>query len=146
MCLYERLQRLRFERDAGIRGEDVDEEVGQVYLALINCLNLVEASLRWMLVRPIEGVPPHVAATGSHVVREKRGKRKAVTLEDVRREWQGELDRVSDLEAGRFEVGIGMDLDLDVDEDGDDREGEVGVRIVDEASGRVGREIGVSDG
>ncbi|KAI9661523.1 MAG: hypothetical protein M1831_003045 [Alyxoria varia] len=104
--LWERIQRIRLEQREGLRGADIDEEVGESYLALINCLCLVDESMAWMLVHPItslqEGVPPS----------EKLGKRMVVTLQDVRREWQEELDRMADLAAGRVPLGLeGMDLD-----------------------------------
>lgn len=50
-----------------------------------------------------------------------REKRKVLTLADVRRLWQAELDRQADLEAGRFPVGLlvggggGDDDEMDVD-------------------------------
>lgn len=56
---------------------------------------------------------------GKDKVREKRT---VLTLQDIRRLWQVELDRQADMEAGRFPLGMlaagamsgGDDMDVDV--------------------------------
>ena len=116
LCLWERLQRLRIEQQNGLRGRDVDEEVGQCYLMLINCLCLVDKDMAWILVRPI---------VRQHGGQEVRGTRKVVTLDDMRREWQAELDRVADLEAGRYPLGTEV-MDWGDEEEEEDEEEEDG--------------------
>ena len=91
----------------GLRGADIDEEIGECYLALINCLCLVDESMAWMLVHPI------TSTRGGFPPSENLGKRMVVTLQDIRREWQEELDRMADLAAGRVPLGLdGMDLNM----------------------------------
>jgi len=143
-CLWTRLQTLELLRRQGGGGTAVDDEVAETYLALINALSLVEVDDAWILTRP----PPVVvneAGVGAglsgklHALgREKekddaskgkgkaapvREKRKVLTLADIRRLWQVELDRQADFQAGRFPVGLlgggggGGDADeMDVDD------------------------------
>lgn len=94
-CLWDRLQHLRQSQDSGFRGEDVDEEVAECYLALLNCLSLVTPEQAWLLHRPL----------ASNGAQGEKLKRTVVTLHDVRRAWQEELDRVADVAAGRFAIG-----------------------------------------
>ena len=87
---------------AGVGG-DGGESVIEGYLAVINLLACARES--WVLV----GVDD-AGKTGSG------GKRKVVTLKDIRKEYQDELDRMSMLENGRFGFGYangaedGMDV------------------------------------
>ena len=107
LCLWEHLQRVKADHAAGLRSSDIDEEVGEAYLTLINCLSLVDEKMAWILVPPVEGAVGKSskgmadASSGA-----KRGERRIVTLEDVRREWQEELDKVADIEAGRYPLGL----------------------------------------
>lgn len=74
------------------------QPVLNAYLALINVLACVEKSQAWIL-----------ADTGG----EEGMKRRVVTLDDVRGEYQGELDRVAAMESGRFAfVGDGAEMDV----------------------------------
>ena len=51
--------------------------------------------------------------------KEKKVKRRVVSLEDLRKEYQGVLDRVGNIESGKFEFGaFGED-----EEDGEEGEG-----------------------
>ncbi|PSK37494.1 Nucleoporin NUP120 [Elsinoe australis] len=89
---------------------DEDEEESRLetdlmdtYLLLINALSCC-GDEAWILAEPTTG-------TGM-------GKRRVVTLEDVRREYQGELDRRSEIAQGRFPlVGLNGDagaMEVDV--------------------------------
>lgn len=74
------------------------QPVLNAYLALINVLACVEKSQAWIL-----------ADTGA----EEGRKRRVVTLDDVRGEYQGELDRLAAIESGRFAfVGDGGEMDV----------------------------------
>lgn len=99
-----------------MRGADVDEEVAQLFLALINVLSLVEPDQAWILIRPLAADAGKTKVVLGKVEGE-RPKRRIVTLQDVRRMWQEELDRVADLQAGRFPLafdggGSGMEVDV----------------------------------
>lgn len=102
-ALFGRLQRLqKLTAKAGVGG-DGGESVIEGYLAVINLLACARES--WVLV----GVDD-AGKTGSG------GRRKVVTLKDIRKEYQDELDRMSMLENGRFGFGYangaedGMDV------------------------------------
>lgn len=95
-ALWDRLQHIKHSSDAGLRGQDVDAEVAECYLALINCLSLVTPEQAWLLYRPLAKANTEAQ------------KRRVVTLVEIRAAWQVELDRVADLAAGRFAIG---DLD-----------------------------------
>jgi len=120
------LQTLEQNRRRG-EGESVDEEVAETYLALINALSLVEADDAWILTRPLpelvaEGknetaltgkmrrMAETSAGKGSDAQGKEKGKvkekRRVLTLTDIRRLWQEELDQQADMEAGRFPVGM----------------------------------------
>ncbi len=72
------------------------------YLALINLLACVQPEQAWIL------------AKGSRKEEGQQGKkRKVVTLEDVRRGYQKELDRVAMIEGNMFSFGGGGD-EMDV--------------------------------
>lgn len=115
---------IKLAQARGYRGPDVDAELEETYLGLINCLVLVKEKMRWLLVRPVEvGVPgkrARFATAGSAIVDAgeefKRGSRRIVTVEDVRREYQDHLDRVADLAAGRYP----LELEHGGVEDGDE--------------------------
>ncbi|TKA73414.1 hypothetical protein B0A49_03034 [Cryomyces minteri] len=115
-ALWDRLQRLR---DSSAAAHDPGEEtVARAYLALINCLASVAPDQAWILV---EGAlePARGAGGGAGKGKAKLGaggpmrkKRRVVTLEDVRREYQEELDRVAALEHGRFPFGGADEMDV----------------------------------
>lgn len=77
--------------------------------------------MRWLLVRPARSADSTkrarfgISDLGGDGPQKKR--RKVVTLDDVRREYQAELDRMADVEAGRYplelEGGLGYNEDLD---------------------------------
>lgn len=106
-CVWERLQAVKQEAEVEVD----DEEVAELFLTLLNALSLLDPAQAWMLTRP--PLPRAGAVTGAgklgRLTREGEGdrpKRKVVTLEDVRAMWQAELDRVADVEAGRFPMPL----------------------------------------
>lgn len=109
--LYERLQRLK----AG--NSSKGEEIVQCYLLLINTLASVHADQQWILAeQPSE--EPVVSMKSLTIGKGKplpvpTGARKVITLEEVRQEYQGELDRQSAIEHGRFGFGaVGDEMEL----------------------------------
>jgi len=113
----------------------LDEDITNTYLLLINVFTLMPADDAWLLSRPLPPpskpiVPGKLGATraqqditGEGNTDGKKGiamKRQVITLPDVRKRWQEELDRRADLRAGRFAAfDVGWDSGLDVgDRDG----------------------------
>lgn len=70
------------------------------YLALINLLACAGKENGWVLSEGDGGA----LRMANHAVEEKR---KVVTIEDVRRAYQKELDTRSVIESGRFGFGVG---------------------------------------
>lgn len=76
------------------------------YLAVINLLACAGKENDWVLSEGDGGG----LKMGAHAVKEKR---KVVTIHDVRRDYQSELDRRSIIESGRFGfVGGGEEMDM----------------------------------
>ena len=97
--LYERLERLKSAAHAhGATVLDPDDEtLCEAYLVLINCLACCGREEGWILVDgDAEG-----GAKG----------RRIITLEDVRRSYQAELDRRSEMVQGRFAL-VGEEMDV----------------------------------
>ncbi len=90
------------------------------YLALTNVLACVDESQAWILA---EAEPDVGGVTGDVAGKNGRaGKRRVVTLEDVRMGYQVELDRLAAVESGRFGIvdfreggGSGDEMDMDMD-------------------------------
>ncbi|KAJ9137902.1 DNA repair protein rad51 [Pleurostoma richardsiae] len=90
--LYDRLQKLR-RGGLGekLTGDDVlDTPVTQQYLSLINTLCCVDPKQAWITVEELPTNDPEVQ------------KRKVVTLTDIRREYQDELDRIAAIQNNQF--------------------------------------------
>lgn len=111
---YERLQKLQQLGNGGhgkdlvlrsggnVAGHDeLDTPVTRQFLQVINALSCVESDQAWILAEP-------VARKGG--VLEKR---RVVRLEDVRRGFQDEMDRVEALRRGRFSF-VGGDEDVEM--------------------------------
>jgi len=115
--LLERIQRLRRAGDADrFEGDGMDTPVTRMYLLLINALSCVEPAEAWVLAEEEtehttmhegEGAGADESGTEGEESRRKRvnKKRRVVTLEDVRREYQRELDRVSVIQNNQFALG-----------------------------------------
>jgi len=110
----ERLYRLQASSESdsklgsGEEGEEGETLVTKQYVAVINALSCVDPKHAWILC---EGSKRENVGVG----RGKGGneevvKRKVVTLADVRRGYQEELDRVAAIENGRFSLGGGGDV------------------------------------
>lgn len=96
--LFDRIQKLQYagEGDKFI-GEDVlDTPVTKQYLLLINALTCVDPKERWILP---DMFPPVVDEDGKEEV---VAKRKLVTLEDIRKQYQDELDRIAAIQNNQF--------------------------------------------
>ena len=99
--LYEYLDRLRFTQNKHGMLNPEEETLIQAYVLLLNTLACCGDENGWLLADPIEEVNG------------VRGKRKLVTIADVRREYGAELDKRSDLLHGRFPlVGGGEEMDV----------------------------------
>lgn len=110
--LYEQLERLKTSNEAAFEPED--ETLLDAYLVLINTLACCGKEESWLLAED-GGVVSHSASNdmGRATMPGAKDKgRKIVTLEDVRREYQGELDRRSEILQGRFPLGGGDEMVL----------------------------------
>lgn len=120
--LYTQTQQLK-ARHPSQSSTELDDDLKECYLGCINSLLLVDEGMRWLLVRPLP-----IAATpttrkarlsddstqGNTKDHTNKPVRKVVTLDDVRREWQTELDRAADVEAGRYPLEMeGVDFGVD---------------------------------
>jgi len=100
--------------DADEPSNQLDEDISNTYLILINVLTLMPADDAWLLSRPLPPpskpiVPGKLGVNrGQQLPVDGEGKkdvtikRQVITLADVRKRWQQELDMRADLRAGRF--------------------------------------------
>lgn len=100
--LFERLQRLRHSTAKVF--EPDDETLVEAYLVLINTLACCGKDEGWILAENVE----EEYQRGKSVSK----KRRIVTLEDVRKEYQAELDRRSEMQQGRFALTAGDEMDM----------------------------------
>jgi nuclear pore complex protein Nup160 len=91
--LLDRIYKLRQRADADdVVGEDVlDTVITRQYLMLINTLSCVDEKQAWITTE----ASTNGAVNGSSSSFGEAGKRKVVTLADIRRQYQDELDRIS---------------------------------------------------
>jgi nuclear pore complex protein Nup160 len=104
----ERLQRLQQsgDGDRAIGDDGLETPVTKQYIALINALSCVDPKQAWILS---EELPSKFG----HSKRGAQPKRKVVTLEDIRKEYQGELDRIAAIENDQFAFnGSGDEMDV----------------------------------
>ncbi|KAF2151954.1 hypothetical protein K461DRAFT_322084 [Myriangium duriaei CBS 260.36] len=108
--LYERLQHLKSDTSDDSPSQEA-EDILDTYLLLINTLACCGPDEGWILAEP---PPPEGKDFSASML--AVGKRKIVTLDDVRAEYQAELDRRSEIAHGRFAltgaVGEGMEVDV----------------------------------
>lgn len=101
--ILDKIQKLRLAGEGDqISGEDVlDTPVTKQYLLLINALSCVDAKQAWIFD---EGIP-----TGD---KDAPAKRKVVSLADIRKQYQDELDRIAAIQNNQFgfEAGDVMDI------------------------------------
>lgn len=114
--LYERQTLLKKSPATLLKQPDALE---QGYLILTNTLASMSPEEAWILAE----LPATAAASGTEKdpvemadgfdgrPAKKKSKRKVITLEDVRREYQDELDRVAAVESGRFALADDGDAD-----------------------------------
>lgn len=117
--LWEQLQRMRASSARSFEPED--KSLLDTYLTLINTLACCGEDEGWLLAERIDGPEEQApftqrlsggAASAHETVSAKKPKRRIVTLEDVRREYQAELDRRNEMVQGRFAL-VGDD-EMDV--------------------------------
>lgn len=94
---FERLQRLQQsgEGDKALGEDTLDTSVTKQYVALINALSCVDPKQAWILAEE----PPRKQAPG---VKVPQPKRKVVTLDDIRKAYQDELDRIAAIQNDQF--------------------------------------------
>lgn len=87
------------------------------FVALINALSCVDPKQAWILA---ESVPAKSAIGKSSIGTRgtQPAKRRLITLQDVRKAYQAELDRQAAIDHGQFAFG-------DVDEEGEDGDGDI---------------------
>lgn len=107
--LHDRLQKLRQagEADNVSGGVDVlDTAVTKQYLMLINALSCVDPKQAWITVEEVSDDEASMSGGSG-----KSGpKRKVVTLAELRRQYQAELDRVAAIQNNQF--GLAADDDV----------------------------------
>ncbi len=106
----ERLQRLQRSGDSDktIGDDGLETPITKQYVALINALSCVDPKQAWVLS---EELPQSSNGTG---VGSKKAppKRQVVTLDDVRRGYQAELDRVAAIQNNQFTFTGGDETDV----------------------------------
>jgi hypothetical protein len=113
-CAFDRLERLK--TDSEVTRNPEDRRLVEGYLLLINTLVCVGKDEAWVIK---ESVNSDMSGQGKGKKAITNGfgagagsKRSIVTLDDVRREYQEELDRLAAMEQGQFAFagGDGMDI------------------------------------
>lgn len=97
--LHDRLQKLQQagEGDKLAAGEDVlDTAVTKQFLMLINALSCVDPKQAWITVEEVPSLTPDDIAVAA------KPKRKVVTLADLRRQYQAEMDRIAAIQNNQF--------------------------------------------
>ena len=102
----ERLQRLQQSGDGDkMIGEDgLETPVTKQYITLINALSCVEPKQAWILCEE----PPRKGQSGKNI----QPKRRVVTLADLRRAYQKELDRIAAIQNNQFAFAGGDEMDI----------------------------------
>jgi len=109
----ERLQKLQQSGDGdkalggGAVIDGLETPVTKQYLMFINALSCIDPKQAWVLSEPPPSKPGS-SETGSSV----SGKRKIVTLNDARKGYQDELDRIAAIENNQFAFERGDEMDL----------------------------------
>jgi nuclear pore complex protein Nup160 len=109
----ERLRRLQLSGDGDKilgkgQGQDgLETPVTRQYLMLINALSCVGPSQAWIFSEPL----PCKSTVGSKSAASAE-KRKVITLEDARRSYQEELDRIAAIENDQFTFAGGDEMDI----------------------------------
>lgn len=82
------------------------------WLALANCLSCVGEKEAWIFSEEVSSAPNgstygHNSTLGKAGFAKNGKERRVVTLEEIRKGYQEELDRVEAVSAGRFAFGVG---------------------------------------
>jgi len=103
----ERLQRLQQsgDGDRALGDDGLETPVTKQYIALINALSCVDPKQAWIFSEELP-MKPGQSKRGS------QPKRKVVTLDDIRKEYQGELDRIAAIENNQFAFAGGDEMDV----------------------------------
>lgn len=107
---FDRLEKLRQEAKGAAGSDPRDERALEAYLLLINAMACIGEQDAWVLYEPVKEKAGLINGTRGE---KREGRRRLVTLADVRREYEEELDRRASLEQGRFEFNDGGD-EMDV--------------------------------
>ncbi|KAI0526130.1 nucleoporin Nup120/160-domain-containing protein [Xylaria bambusicola] len=109
VILMDRIQKLRQlgEGDQFTSDDVLDTVITRQYLMLINVLSCVEQKQAWITA---EEVPYPQAASGKGAP--VSGKRRVVTLADIRKEYQDELDRIAAIQNNQF--GFAADDEMEI--------------------------------
>jgi nuclear pore complex protein Nup160 len=91
--------------DEPIDDDSLETPITQQYVALINALSCVDSTQAWIL----HEAPP---SKGGALKNANQPKRKVVTLQDVRKEYQAELDRIAAIENNQFAFGDVDEMDV----------------------------------
>ncbi|KAI9797611.1 MAG: hypothetical protein M1833_005394 [Piccolia ochrophora] len=110
--LHERLQRLKAK--SFTRRDPQNVPLMQEYLLLINALASVDPGQAWLLTETKTGEGGLMRKFKAGTGKQSTAKRKMVTVDDVRKEYQEELDRVARIENNQFAFGEGDGDAMDV--------------------------------
>jgi nuclear pore complex protein Nup160 len=107
----ERLQRLQHSGEGDhMLGEDgLETPVTRQYITLINALSCVDPKQAWIFS---EELPRTGSGAGMNGHDKKQPSRKVVTLDDVRRSYQEELDRIAAIQNNQFAFAGGDEMDV----------------------------------
>jgi nuclear pore complex protein Nup160 len=107
---FERLQRLQQsgEGDKMLGDDGLETPVTKQYVALINALSCVDPKQAWILSEE----PPQKGSVGVSGGGKREPARKVVTLDDIRRSYQAELDRIAAIQNNQFEFVGGDEMDV----------------------------------
>ncbi|KAH8808363.1 nucleoporin Nup120/160-domain-containing protein [Xylogone sp. PMI_703] len=102
----ERLHRLQqsSNEDKILISEELETPITKEYLALINALSCVDPKQAWIVYESL----PSKSSTGQKAP----GKRSLITLEDIRKGYQEELDRIAAIENNQFTLVGGDEMDI----------------------------------
>jgi hypothetical protein len=113
-CAFDRLERLK--TDSEVTRNPEDRRLVEAYLLLINTLVCVGRDEAWVIKESVTG---DINGSGKGKKAITNGfstdvgtKRTIVTLDDVRREYQEELDRLAAMEQGQFAFASGDTMDV----------------------------------
>lgn len=103
----ERLQKLQQsgEGDKALGDDSLETPVTKQYIALINALSCVDPKQAWILSEEI----PRKGAGSKNGATPKRS---VVTLDEIRKQYQGELDRIAAIENNQFALAGGDEMDV----------------------------------